>query len=82
MSNLKNEQNGKGRTRQEEIEHLIERKDWDGLGRYLGFPPLTPEEVERILATEPMVDAAAVNRIMEELDRAYDEQSARTSERA
>ena len=49
-------------SRAQQIELLIKARDWDALDRFLGVPPLTLEEVERILREEPMVDASEVNR--------------------
>jgi rRNA processing protein Krr1/Pno1 len=71
-TNGANEQNGQGRTRVEEMKHLIQIRDWDALDILVGF---SPEEAERILREEPMIDAAEVNRMMEELDRIDDQKS-------
>jgi hypothetical protein len=65
-TNRVGDQNGKRQTRGEEMMHLIESRDWSGLDKLVGF---SPEEVERILREEPMIDAVEVNRRMEELDR-------------
>lgn len=64
-------QNGDGQSRGVKMKLLIETRDWNGLDELVGF---CPEEAERILREDPMIDAAEVNRRMEELDR-IDEQA-------
>ena len=66
------DRNGIEQTRGEKMKQLIETRDWVGLDKMVGF---SPAEAERILREERMIDAAEVNRRMEELDRA-DEQAA------
>src|SRR5436190_246798 len=56
-----NNQNGNGRTRSQEIMHLIETRNWEALDRLVG---MSPEEAERILREEPMIDAADFNRLI------------------
>jgi hypothetical protein len=51
--------------RMEEMKRLIALRDWDALDRLEGF---SREEAERILREEPMIDAAAINCVMEQLD--------------
>ena len=44
-----------------EIARAIESRDWDTLDRLTG---MSPEEAERILREEPMIDAAEVNKLL------------------
>lgn len=48
-----------------EVIDAIEKRDWKTLDRLTG---MSPEEAERILREEPMMDAADFNRIIDELD--------------
>jgi Holliday junction resolvasome RuvABC DNA-binding subunit len=56
-----------------ELLRAIEARDWATVDRITG---MTPEEAERILKEETFIDAAEVNRLMEELDRAEETQDA------
>jgi hypothetical protein len=62
--------NGKTQARSAEMKRLIDAKDWDGLDKLLGY---SREQDELALREEKMIDAAEVNRRIEELDRIDDE---------
>lgn len=52
-----------------ELNRAIELRDWAAVDRLTG---MSPEEAERILREEPMIDGADFNRMLEELDRQED----------
>ena len=54
------------------MNELVEKRDWAALDEMVGF---SPEEAERILREEPMIDGALVNQLLEELEKSDLEQS-------
>jgi len=67
--------NGEARSILPDLLRAIENRDWPALDRLVG---MSPEEAERILRDEPMIDAADFNRRMEALER--DEENANASQ--
>src|SRR5690242_3200759 len=58
--------NGDGPRNLAELIRVIESRDWKGLEQLVR---MSPEEAERILREEPVVDAADFNPLLDELDR-------------